>query len=106
MIALDAVKTRKTKPQVTSGTEREGRLPVLMPSTPFAYSQVGSRTFASFHVPKSGVYAGQQRGAVVGRTTVREDWALVAVVCGAGWGGDWSGSSWSIPIASVVPVSL
>jgi len=41
-----------------------------------------------------------------GRTAVREDWALVAVVCGAGWGGDWSGSSWSIPIASVVPMSL
>jgi hypothetical protein len=40
------------------------------------------------------------------RTAVREDWALVAVVCGVGWGGDWSGSSWSIPIASVVPMSL
>jgi hypothetical protein len=42
----------------------------------------------------------------LGRTGVREDWALVAVVGGAGWGGDWSGSSWSIPIASVVPLSL
>jgi hypothetical protein len=40
------------------------------------------------------------------RTVVREDWALVAVVCGAGWGGDWAGSSWSIPIVSVVPMSL
>jgi hypothetical protein len=37
---------------------------------------------------------------------VREDWALVAVVCGAGSGGDWAGSSWSIPIVSVVPMSL
>jgi hypothetical protein len=50
--------------------------------------------------------SGSQRGAVVGRTAVREDWALVAVVCGAGWGGDWAGSSWSIPIVSVVPMSL
>jgi hypothetical protein len=51
-------------------------------------------------------FADQQRGAVVGRTSVREDWALSAVVACGGWGGDWSGSSWSIPIASVVPVSL
>jgi len=29
-----------------------------------------------------------------GRTVVREDWALVGLVGGAGWGGDWSGSSW------------
>ncbi len=28
------------------------------------------------------------------RTMVREDWALVAVAGCAGWGGDWSGSSW------------
>jgi len=28
------------------------------------------------------------------RTVVRQDWALVAVAGPAGWGGDWSGSSW------------
>jgi hypothetical protein len=32
--------------------------------------------------------AGQQRGVVVERTRVREDWALLAVVGCAGWGGD------------------
>jgi len=41
-----------------------------------------------------------------GRASVHEDWALVAVAAGGGWGEDWSGSSWLIPIASVVPVSL
>jgi hypothetical protein len=40
------------------------------------------------------------------RTVVGEDWALVALVGGAYWGGDWSSSSWLTPIASVVPVSL
>jgi hypothetical protein len=30
-----------------------------MPSTPFAYSQVVSRNFASFHVPESGISPGQ-----------------------------------------------
>ena len=37
---------------------------------------------------------------------VGEDWALVALVGGADSGRDWSGSSWSIPMCSVVPVSL
>ncbi|MDT5357374.1 MAG: hypothetical protein QOJ56_5906, partial [Mycobacterium sp.] len=27
---------------------------------------------------------------------VVEDWALVAVAAGGGWGEDWSGSSWLI----------
>jgi hypothetical protein len=31
-----------------------------MPSTPLAYPQVISRTFVSFHAPKSGVSAGQR----------------------------------------------
>jgi len=35
------------------------RTNVLMPSTPFAYPQVVSRTFASFHVPKSDLCAAQ-----------------------------------------------
>jgi hypothetical protein len=29
---------------------------------------------------------------------VREDWALVALVGGAYWGGDWSRSSWWTPM--------
>ena len=49
------------------------------------------------------IRASAARRRSLGRTGVREDWALVAVVGGAGCGGDWSGSSWSIPIASVVP---
>jgi hypothetical protein len=40
------------------------------------------------------------------RTVVLEDWALVAVGGRAGSGGHWLGSSWSTPIASVVPLSL
>jgi hypothetical protein len=39
------------------------------------------------------------------RTVVGEDWAPVVVVVSAGvGGGDWFGSSWSTPIASVVPL--
>jgi hypothetical protein len=40
------------------------------------------------------------------RTVVREDWALVALVGGAQWGGDWSPFVVVDPDASVVPVSL
>lgn len=34
--------------------------PALMPSPPSAYAQVISRTFASFHVPKSRISAAQR----------------------------------------------
>jgi hypothetical protein len=34
-------------------------LDVLMPSIPAAYRQVVSRTFASFRVPKSGIFPAQ-----------------------------------------------
>jgi hypothetical protein len=40
------------------------------------------------------------------RTVAREDWALVALVGGAYWGGDWFGFVVVDLDASVVPVSL
>jgi hypothetical protein len=43
-----------------------------MPSTPSAYPQVISRTFVSFHAPKSGVSAGQRdfwAGSIPGSST-------------------------------------
>jgi len=40
------------------------------------------------------------------RTVVGEDWALVALVGGAHWGGDWVAFVVVDPDASVVPVSL
>jgi len=42
----------------------------------------------SIPVSRTDVGTGQQRGVVVERTRVREDWALLAVVGCAGWGGD------------------
>jgi hypothetical protein len=37
---------------------------------------------------------------------VREDWAWLGCCWGVGVGGYWWGSSWSTPVASVVPLSL
>jgi hypothetical protein len=50
--------------------------------------------------------AGQQRGAVFEAHHGARRLGVVALAGPAGGGGDWSSSSWSIPIASVVPVSL
>ena len=45
--------------------------------------------------PKPRSYPQVSNAAPSGRrTVVRQDWALVAVAGPAGWGGDWSGSSW------------
>jgi hypothetical protein len=52
------------------------------------------------------VFAGQQRGAVFEAHRGGRRLGVVALAGPAGGGGDWASSSWSIPIASVVPVSL
>jgi hypothetical protein len=41
----------------------------LTPSTPFAYPQVASRTFASFRVVNSRVSAGNAAGSIPGSST-------------------------------------
>jgi hypothetical protein len=50
--------------------------------------------------------AGQRLGAVFEAHCGARRLGVVAVAGPAGWGGDWLGSSWLIPMCSVVPVSL
>jgi hypothetical protein len=52
------------------------------------------------------VVADQQRGAVFEAHHGGRRLGVVALAGPCWRGGDWFGSSWSIPIASVVPVSL